>query len=570
LLIICILVDQNYYIIQVYTKFVTTENIDQKEFAVLINNKNKEINHLLNIVNIINSRGGRVLTLYPPKIPIALGNEKLIEEISQIENVTKVTSKEIQKPEQYNLDDDSLFVIKSWNLRNTDQFKSTKTRLAKQETKSWDFEFRAMKDIGLKGPGLGRSGCNVPVESVTKGISLAPLPRNTSMFFSGTVAVGLIIVNGPTGTTAEFTNAEITKVISETQEGANNLITLSPLASRLKFVFDIKQVGLSLNPASVTGEENWRDPAMNSIGYTSGSEGLYAYVNYLRKRRWCNLSVDWGYIAFFTKYPTSWFAYASIGGPRLVMQYANDGWGPDQIDRVYAHESGHIFGAPDEYSNSNCNTGGSWGYLGVSNCNCEVSNPSSIDCLMKGNTYNLCTCTIAHFGWRDTDGDKLPDPLDKISFSVKTFSPGAGYAIPNGLWLTGDFDGDGRDDIVHAVQNTNYVHPWLSRGDGTFDVKTFSPGAGYAIPNGLWLVGDFNGDGRDDIVHAVQNTNYVHTWQSIGDGTFDVKTFSPGAGYAIPNGLWLVGDFDRDSRYDIVHAVQNTNYVHPWLSNGKG
>ena len=93
-----------------------------------------------------------------------------------------------------------------------------------------------------------------------------------------------------------------------------------------------------------------------------------------------------------------------------------------------------------------------------------ISNPSSIDCLMKGNTYNLCTCTIAHFGWRDTDGDKLPDPLDKISFSVKTFSAGAGYAIPNGLWLTGDFDGDGRDDIVHAVQNTNYVHPWLSRG----------------------------------------------------------------------------------------------------------
>jgi hypothetical protein len=120
---------------------------------------------------------------------------------------------------------------------------------------------------------------------------------------------------------------------------------------------------------------------------------------------------------------------------------------------------------------------------------------------------------------------------------------------------------------LHAVQNTNYVHVWLSRGDGTFDVTTFSPWGGYAIPNGLWMVGDFNGDGRSDILHAVQNTNYVHVWLSRGDGTFDVKTFSPWGGYAIPNGLWMVGDFNGDRRSDILHAVQNTNYVHPWLSN---
>ena len=62
---------------------------------------------------------------------------------------------------------------------------------------------------------------------------------------------------------------------------------------------------------------------------------------------------------------------------------------------------------------------------------------------------------------------------------------------------------------------------------------------------------------------------FIHGFR-VEDGTFDVKTFNPGAGYAIPNGLWLVGDFDRDSRYDILHVVQNTNYVHPWLSNGKG
>ena len=33
---------------------------------------------------------------------------------------------------------------------------------------------------------------------------------------------------------------------------------------------------------------------------------------------------------------------------------------------------------------------------------------------------------------------------------------------------------------------------------------------------------DLNGDGRMDVVHAVANTDYVHTWISNGNGTFNV------------------------------------------------
>ena len=116
--------------------------------------------------------------------------------------------------------------------------------------------------------------------------------------------------------------------------------------------------------------------------------------------------------------------------------------------------------------------------------------------------------------------DRTIDP----PFTVGTFSPWEGYAIPNGLWLPADLNGDGKTDIVHAVQNSDYVHTWMSNGDGSFAVGTFSPGAGYAIPNGLWLPMDLNADGRTDIVHAVQNSDYVHTWMSNGDGSFAVGT----------------------------------------------
>ena len=98
---------------------------------------------------------------------------------------------------------------------------------------------------------------------------------------------------------------------------------------------------------------------MAAIGFSADWNGVGAYVEDIRSR----FGTRWTYCGFFTKYPLSHFAYASIGGPRLVMDYNNDGWGPDNIDRVFAHETGHIFGCPDEYAASGCNCGGRLGAL---------------------------------------------------------------------------------------------------------------------------------------------------------------------------------------------------------------
>ena len=213
---------------------------------------------------------------------------------------------------------------------------------------------------------------------------------------SGSVAVGLVIVEGPT-TALQFDAAQRAKVVAETQNGATWLGGRHPVQPvTWRWDIDVIRVDAAPDPSAADLEALWRDPAMAALGYGPGLAGVQAYAEDLRLQQ----GSDWAYVTFFTKYPTGWFAYASIGGPRLVMQYDNDGWGPDNIDRVFAHETGHIFNAPDEYASSNCNCGGTWGYYGRPNANCaNCAAGGGVSCIMRANTWDMCPSTPYHLGF---------------------------------------------------------------------------------------------------------------------------------------------------------------------------
>lgn len=98
--------------------------------------------------------------------------------------------------------------------------------------------------------------------------------------------------------------------------------------------------------------------------------------------------------------------------------------------------------------------------------------------------------------------------------------------------------------LAHA-DGPGLVSALRSDGAGGFTVTQSSPWSDYGLPNGNWLSADLNGDGRMDMVHAVNNSDSVHTWISNGNGTFNVGTFRPWASYAIPNGVWLTDGTDH-------------------------
>ena len=280
----------------------------------------------------------------------------------------------------------------------------------------------------------------------------------TSLYLIGSVAVGIVIISG-TAPNLKFSAAEQTKVVQEVQEGLSFLANAEPRAN-VRFVYDIRFVDVNVSPGNTgdyeTAEAPWRNAALTKMGFAGNRQGSIDYVRQLRTQK----ATDWAYVAYFTKYPLHHFAYAIQ--EKLCMEYANDGWGVDSINQVFAHESCHIFGAADEYGNCTC--GGSNGFLGVPNNNCVKCVGTHERCLMERNELVMCQWTRGQIGW----GSPLlatsipPAPLTLPRFRVTTdlnLRAGAGTnfeiieVIPvdtevdggsiDGNWIEVDLDGDG-------------------------------------------------------------------------------------------------------------------------------
>ncbi|MBA3322322.1 MAG: hypothetical protein H0T45_12880 [Pyrinomonadaceae bacterium] len=141
---------------------------------------------------------------------------------------------------------------------------------------------------------------------------------------------------------------------------------------------------------------------MVQLGYPKGYTGCEKFVEDLRN----NEKTDWAYVAFITKYRLNYFAYAF--GVHICMEFSNDGWGPNQINQVFAHETCHIFGAGDEYGSCVCSN---MGVNDVPNNNCVKCQDrlfAHVPCLMGDNVLNICPWTMGQIGWINPRANSSP------------------------------------------------------------------------------------------------------------------------------------------------------------------
>jgi hypothetical protein len=333
-------------------------------------------------------------------------------------------------------------------------------------------------------------------------------PAPTSSYLVGSVALGVVIVDGPTDAT-RFTAAEQTKIVAEVQAGAGWLAGFNRWAG-VSFAYDVRPVTIATQPdaAASDNESRFRNPAVAALGFQGNWNGVSDYVNWLRSTKHTN----WAYCVFFVKgYPVDHFAYASIGGPRIIMEYANDGWGPDNIDRVFAHESGHIFGAPDEYASSGCSCGGSWGRFGEPNSNCEnCAGAAGVGCLMRANEWRMCGATTRHLGWGLT--------------SLRTRQPGICNAVSRSLDHLDVFVCDTGGNTVTAAWEPAMVSWW----EGWWNLLggRAAPGAPVTVVSrradylDVFVVGT---DGRAYTCAWTPSTGW-RGWWAIGGAVFPAGT----------------------------------------------
>ena len=171
------------------------------------------------------------------------------------------------------------------------------------------------------------------------------------------------------------------------------------------------------------------------------------------------------------------------------------------------------------------------------------------------------------------DGHSLSVLLNKGN---GTFKASENYPVDTGCWgassvRVGDFDSDGKLDLVMSDFSNSTVGFLQGNGDGTFQGRTvrfplgsdsvpvnddcsdFKASSSSSVPTvGPFdlVVEDFNGDGKLDVATA-NNNNSVTVLLGNGDGTFQAPKAYPGE--ESPCSI-AAADFDGDGRPDVVTA----------------
>jgi len=150
------------------------------------------------------------------------------------------------------------------------------------------------------------------------------------------------------------------------------------------------------------------------------------------------------------------------------------------------------------------------------------------------------------------------------TFSPAASSPATGDS-PYALAI-GDFNGDGVQDLAVTNYIGKTVTILLGNGDGTFTPTAVSP-ATDSNPTSI-AAGDFNGDGILDLAVTNYGTSGVTILMGNGDGTFTRKASSPATG-SNPCSV-AIGDFNGDGIPDLAVANNGGKDLTVVLGNGDG
>ncbi len=175
--------------------------------------------------------------------------------------------------------------------------------------------------------------------------------------------------------------------------------------------------------------------------------------------------------------------------------------------------------------------------------------------------------TPSDVSYGDFNGDGKPDLItanyeaNAVSVMLNNgnggFAPAVIYPVgtnPKSVTV-GDLNGDGKPDLVVANMVGGDLSILLGNGAGGFTQAPKVTGMSYPVSS---AIGDLNGDGKADLVIANAGSYQTTIMFGKGDGTFTFgfEFFKPEGG--LPAAV-VTADFDKDGRLDFAVAYNNTN-----------
>ncbi|HXV13670.1 MAG TPA: FlgD immunoglobulin-like domain containing protein [Candidatus Krumholzibacteria bacterium] len=209
----------------------------------------------------------------------------------------------------------------------------------------------------------------------------------------------------------------------------------------------------------------WAANVMTKMGYVSGNH--FSKVDAFNAWQEATYQANSAYSAFIAYNPigapssfaNGGYAFAWIYGPYFWSLFRTPGW---THDVVVSHETGHIFGACDEYTGgcSSCNS--TCSAYGGNNENCEDCNPLSRPCMMRSNENGLCQYTKTMIGWDASSPCAPPPPAPLPTPTLALVSPDDGLVgtqvtltLTGSNFVAGVQVDLGADVFVHATTLTN-------------------------------------------------------------------------------------------------------------------
>ncbi|MBT4258249.1 hypothetical protein HOD88_03655 [archaeon] len=413
---------------------------------------------------------------------------------------------------------------------------------------------------------------------------------DVNQYMIGSVSVIVVLPESIDGS-ENWTDEEIANVHNMIIEGANWWTDREPNAN-LEFNFTFyDRVEIPEEPIENPGISWWIPHSIDALGYIyiPGENNYYDPMHDLINDKRIEQGTDWGFIVFVAdstndddggKFADNYSAFSTYNldgdNPYLVMTYDNNYFGIENMNNIFAHEMGHIFGAKDEYAQSGCQCNYDGGYLNYVNENCANECLLDEPSIMKyqGLAYEDGLVDIyarGQIGWTDDNENGVLDIVDFEPVVNNYFAGLVGEEFEiNGSANSGivsAINPSYRDSTVNSIEEVEFRvndNSWITASaiDGAFD-DFFEEYV--SVYEGISEWGDyvFNVRATDRFDQVTNESNYAEvTYQSMGCEDTDVEDNSKVQG----NVINYNGEYGNES--DSCILIGSAKYVQQFSCDG--